>query len=302
MNVRADIPSFDEFRETLSNAINLFKKERESNRLGRINGVHIIDRSKLSLPLIIIGDIHGDFYSLSKILNELNSLSDFFFIALGDYIDRGPAEGQVLSLYELLKLKEEFTEKVILLRGNHEPAPGLEPYPHDFPYALASLYGTDKAKELYGLTRELFEELPYAIVIREVALLVHGGPPTFNLEKNEPEYLGYASWPPNLKVLEEVLWNDPSDFIEVRAPNPRGAGSLWGIKVTREVLKKLNVALIIRGHEPALEGYKLNHENKVLTLFSRLGSPYYNPQAAYVFCDDLDSLIKNVVRCIKTFS
>jgi protein phosphatase len=44
----------------------------------------------------------------------------------------------------------------------------------------------------------------------------------------------------------------------------------------------LNVKVLIRGHEPSEEGYKINHNGRVLTLFSRKGEPYYNTQAAYL--------------------
>jgi protein phosphatase len=39
---------------------------------------------------------------------------------------------------------------------------------------------------------------------------------------------------------------------------------------------------LIRGHEPCEEGFKLNHDGKVLTLFSRKGSPYFNAYGAYL--------------------
>ena len=37
-----------------------------------------------------------------------------------------------------------------------------------------------------------------------------------------------------------------------------------------------------RGHEPVGEGFKINHDGKVLTLFSRKGPPYFNKHAAYL--------------------
>ncbi|MFX1301640.1 MAG: serine/threonine protein phosphatase, partial [Promethearchaeota archaeon] len=38
----------------------------------------------------------------------------------------------------------------------------------------------------------------------------------------------------------------------------------------------------IRGHEPADVGYKINHDGRVLTLFSRKGEPYFNSQGAFL--------------------
>jgi len=47
----------------------------------------------------------------------------------------------------------------------------------------------------------------------------------------------------------------------------------------------LNVKVLIRGHEPSEAGYKINHDGKILTLFSRKGEPYFNTQAAYLQLD-----------------
>jgi protein phosphatase len=48
------------------------------------------------------------------------------------------------------------------------------------------------------------------------------------------------------------------------------------------VLKRFDVEILIRGHEPCEEGFKINHKGRVLTLFSRKGPPYYNPYGAYL--------------------
>lgn len=62
----------------------------------------------------------------------------------------------------------------------------------------------------------------------------------------------------------------------------KGAGRLFGERVTREVLDKLNVNVLIRGHEPCPNGFKIDHKGKILTLFSRRGSPYFNAFGAYL--------------------
>ena len=82
--------------------------------------------------------------------------------------------------------------------------------------------------------------------------------------------------------MEELLWNDPDEQAHGVFPSPRGAGNLFGKTVTQEVLAKLNVKILIRGHEPAGEGYKINHDGKILTLFSRKGPPYFNTYGAYL--------------------
>jgi len=306
MEIINKLPLYREYKNVLEEGLEILKKERKKGILDRKGGVHLLE-NLLFRYIIIVGDIHGDFKSLSKIFESsvidlINKEKNYLFISLGDYIDRGPAKEQVLVLFHLLKLKIKDPQRVILLRGNHEPPKGLEPYPHDYPYALSNLYGHEKGEELYKLSRRLFDELPYAIIIRNVALLLHGGPPTKNLEDPEESYLGYNEWPPSIYLLEEVLWNDPRDNIELWAPSPRGAGRLWGLKITEKVINKLRVKYIIRGHEPAPYGYKVNHEGRVITLFSRLGEPYFNIRASYIFCDNIEKLKKKPLECIRSFS
>ena len=83
-------------------------------------------------------------------------------------------------------------------------------------------------------------------------------------------------------MLEDLLWSDPTeDNAEVEA-SPRGAGKLFGRSVTTQVLTRLQAKILIRGHEASDSGYKINHNGKVLTLFSRKGSPYFNGFGAYL--------------------
>lgn len=218
---------------------------------------------------VFIGDIHGDLKTLSEILVDeevLKTISKGHIVFLGDYIDRGPEQIEVVLF--LSKFKSRYPEKVVLLRGNHEPPPGLEPYPHDFPWVLEKSYGREEGEEGYRLIYEAFQNMPYAIKLGGI-LALHGGLPveadTF------PRY-------PKLDILKEVLWNDPIEVPEGYVPSPRGVGHLFSRKITDRWMNNLKFEKLIRGHEPC-EGYKLNHEDKVLTLFSRKGEPYFNEVA-----------------------
>ena len=80
-------------------------------------------------PFLIIGDLHGDFDTLRKILDRINHSrlmkNELNLVFLGDYVDRGP--NQVETLVTVLKLKEEFPKNVFVIRGNHEPPKNLIP-------------------------------------------------------------------------------------------------------------------------------------------------------------------------------
>ena len=286
-----------EFEELLEDMIKIMYLEENSDSYHngfRRGGVIVLKGFKG--PIAVVGDIHGDFNTFMRIVGELDRegfLDSGLLVLLGDYIDRGPPEGQVLTLSKVVELKKAMGWRLVALRGNHEPPRDLKPYPHDYPYALRELYGAS-SRNLYELSLNLFNILPHALVVEGVALMLHGGPPT--TLKNQ--LLEYLSWNRHRSVIEEILWNDPSEYVEYRAPSPRGAGFLWGPRVTEHALKVTRTELIIRGHEAVHEGYKLNHGGRVVTLFSRFGPPYYNIIASYIACTS-EELVSDASKCVK---
>lgn len=68
----------------------------------------------------VIGDIHGCYEELVKILEKIDlDFSTDRLIFTGDYIDRGDKSYEVLSYLKKLQEKQG-DDKVVLLRGNHE--------------------------------------------------------------------------------------------------------------------------------------------------------------------------------------
>ncbi|MEM3609118.1 MAG: metallophosphoesterase [Candidatus Bathyarchaeia archaeon] len=232
---------------------------------------------------LVTSDLHGDLESLIDILKGSNFLQKMsqneraFLIFLGDYGDRGDYSAEVY--YTVLKLKLLFPHQVILMRGNHEGPEDLMASPHDLPYQFQVRFG-ENWNIAYTKVRELFKHLYNAVLVRERCLIIHGGPPS---QAKTLEDLAYAHVKhPKQSFLEEMLWSDPNDMVEGVCASPRGAGKLFGEKITNEALRRFNVKILIRGHEPCMEGYKINHKGKVLTLFSRKGPPYFNIRGAYL--------------------
>ncbi len=73
---------------------------------------------KVSAPVIVVGDIHGQFYDLLELFKVCGAppLNNFLF--LGDYVDRGRHSVETICL--LLALKVKYPLRMTLLRGNHE--------------------------------------------------------------------------------------------------------------------------------------------------------------------------------------
>ena len=235
---------------------------------------------------IIVGDLHGDLKSLVHILDESKFISkaksgrDVLLVFLGDYGDRGAYSPEVY--YVVLKLKEMFPERVILMRGNHEGPPDLLASPHDLPIQMKNKF-REKGSEAYLKLRELYNHLYTGVIIKDRIVLLHGGAPSQATTVNDIAYAHETH--PRERHLEEILWNDPWKGIKGTIASPRGAGRLFGEDVTNKLLTMLNVKALIRGHQSCPDGYKSIHGGRVLTLFSRKGAPYNNRYGAYLRLD-----------------
>lgn len=269
------------FTELIKEARDTICKEEGS--VGRLN---IIGRLAKISPLgeaVIIGDLHGDLESLIDILEEsrlphkLGQNADAVAVFLGDYGDRGVYSAEVY--YTILSLKLRFPEQMVLMRGNHEGPEDLLADPHDLPEQFRARFG-EEWTDAYAEIRELFACMYNAVLVDGHYVLVHGGLPW---QARTLDDLAEANvMHPRQRFLEDILWSDPSEAIENTCESPRGAGRLFGEKATKEMLRLYNAEVLIRGHEPCQDGFKVDHGGKVLTLFSRKGPPYFNVHGAYL--------------------
>ncbi len=248
---------------------------------------HVVTLNR-SAKLIFVGDVHGDLQTLYELFTKRLDVDRHlrecgYIVFLGDYVDRGPYQLEVLAFVAMLK--SLWSSQVFTLRGNHEPPPWLPPYPHDYPYHLATRFGRDEAEQLYELSQHVFEHMPLLLHIPGHLLAVHGGPPISRLLRyGSPEEI--LAIDDDREAIEEILWSDPIEEEIEWSFSYRGAGKLWGTTVTKQALSKLKIRAVIRGHEPCIAGYKLNHENRVLTLFTMKG--YYGNVSAAIAVIDLE--------------
>jgi len=279
---------FLEFERLTENVIFLLSETRTKERVGELK----IDKELIYLPsrgqAVVIGDLHGDLESLRIILKESGFLripqeNPPYLVFLGDYVDRGEESVELLSL--VLKLKTILNSEVILLRGNHEGPTDMAVSPHDLPLHMRAKFGNDW-REAYRKVGHLFDHLPHSVVLPGKYLMLHGGLPEDISSLEDIARAREAH--PIKRNLEKILWSDPEEIQGVRF-SPRGAGRLFGQDVSQRMLACLGVEVLIRSHQ-ACQGVKVNHQGRVLTVFSRKGPPYHNSQASYLKIDLADGV------------
>ena len=273
--------SVEEFSALIEEAKGVLEAEKESRAQSGL--IRISPQTVKNV--VVVGDLHGDMESLVHILKDIEDLNADRIVFLGDYGDRGSESVEVY--YVLLKLKvsegkgREKEKKIIMLRGNHEGPPDMPVMPHDLPFLFTKKYGV-RGKEVYEKLKELWEYLPYCVLVEGRYLMLHGGLPV-NVDSIEDIAFAHDSHPASSN-FEEILWNDPvegkGDFYSMR-----GAGRMFGEDVTERGLRVVGAKTLIRSHEPC-EGVEVRQGGKVLTLFSRKGAPYFNTQAAYLVLDE----------------
>jgi predicted phosphodiesterase len=292
----------DKFTQLVEDATRLLCNEN-----GKIGNLKILGRLvqlKAQGEALVISDLHGDLESLiqimkeSKFLRKMNQNNNAVLIFLGDYGDRGEYSKEVY--YTVLKLKLAFPKQVILMRGNHEGPEDLLASPHDLPMEFQTKFG-ENWNGAYLKIRELFACLYNAVLVEKRYLIIHGGLPA---QARTIEDLAFAhTLHPKQTFLEDILWSDPNEMVNEVCASPRGAGKLFGENITNQVLRNFDVKILIRGHEPCEDGFKISHNGKVLTIFSRKGPPYFNTYGAYLTLklSEKPNNAEQLIPCIHKF-
>merc|ERR1719456_172911 len=122
---------------------------------------------KLKDPLVIVGDLHGQYYDLLKMLDVGGLPGQTQYVFLGDYVDRGSFSTEVVML--LYSLKLNFPQQIWLLRGNHECRQMTEFF--NFQAECEHKYNM----EVYDCMMESFDALPIACIVNGKFLSLHGG-------------------------------------------------------------------------------------------------------------------------------
>ncbi|EQC29427.1 phytochrome-associated serine/threonine protein phosphatase [Saprolegnia diclina VS20] len=215
----------------------------------------------VSSPVTVCGDIHGQFYDLLELFRVGGELPTTNYVFMGDFVDRGNNSVETFEL--LLCLKARYPDRITLLRGNHESRQVTQVY--GFYEECVRKYGNANP---WKYCTDVFDYLNLAAVIDGRVLCVHGGlsPEIHTLD--QVRTIERQQEVPHEGAFCDLMWSDPED-IETWAMSPRGAGFLFGSKVTAEFNHVNGLELICRAHQLAQEGYTyMFPEKSLVTVWS----------------------------------
>lgn len=256
------------------------------SREGRLNKVELINilstvteilkkepnLIKVMDPVTLVGDIHGQFYDLLKILEVGGAPDQSKYLFMGDYVDRGSFSIEVCLL--LFALKINYPENYIVLRGNHE----CRQITSHFNFHNECLIKYDE--EVYNRFMDAFDALPLTAIVNNKFFVVHGGISPYITDLKALLEVNRFEEIPSKGPLCDLMWSDPIE-LETEAPHSsweenlkRGCSYSFGGKALLPYLKSNNFVSLIRAHEVQMEGFKMYKWNKkidfpsCITLFS----------------------------------
>lgn len=238
-------------------------------------------------PVTVCGDIHGQFYDLLELFRRGGEIPTTSYIFMGDFVDRGHHSVETLQL--LLCYKARHPDKITLLRGNHECRQVTQVY--GFYDECFRKYGSANA---WKYCTEVFDYFTLASVIDGRVLCVHGGLSPLISTLDQIRLLERNQEIPHEGAFCDLMWSDPED-IEAWAVNQRGAGWLFGSKVTSQFNHINGLELICRAHQLVQEGFKyMFPEKNLITVWSAPNYCYRcgNVASILVFDEHLDREVR----------
>ena len=224
----------------------------------------------------ILGDVHGQFYSLHDMLKSSQlSLEEpnAKLLFLGDYVDRGVYGPEIVILLFTLKIK--YPNRIFLMRGNHESREMTEMF--NFRDQCLDLYD----EEFYDTVMDAFDQLPVSAIVNGKYLCMHGGISNLLTDIDDINQFNRKIEPTGseeVSLLTDLLWSDPAKKSEMETDfkdnERRGCSVIFGRNPVNALLEKHGLLAIIRGHEVKDAGYKMHLWNgddafpPVITLFS----------------------------------
>ena len=218
---------------------------------------------RLNPAIVVCGNINGQFYDLRRIFEENGKPPETQYLFLGDYVDYGYYSIETISL--LLAYKCQYPDRIYLLRGHHETH--RETRVKGFYSEIVRYFGDG---EMWRKFMEVIEYLPLAATVGKRMFCVHGGigPSVESVESiNKIDYAARRMEIPMHGMMTELLMSSPKDDIDGFVPR-EDLGVYFGADVTATFCHENKLDMICRSHDLAMEGYRMQFDGLVATVWS----------------------------------
>ncbi|CAJ0598650.1 unnamed protein product [Cylicocyclus nassatus] len=215
---------------------------------------------EIEAPVNICGDIHGQFPDLLRIFNRCGYPPDCTYLFLGDYVDRGRQQLEVITI--LMSYKILYPECFFILRGNHECK------------IINKVYGFyDECKRrysvrLYNIFQDFFDALPLCSLVAGRIMGMHGGLSPCLTSWSQMEDISRPLDPEDIPMAMDLLWSDPDPQTHGWARNSRGVSYVFGVNVVKKFCRDMDLDLIVRAHQVVQDGYEFFADRRLVTIFS----------------------------------
>ena len=228
--------------------------------------------------IIAVGDLHGDYQATREVLRLARLIDEedrwiggrTQLVQLGDFLDRGDGERQIIQLFERLRqAAEEAGGAVHILNGNHELMNAARRFPYVTPKGFAAFTDFDDgdptltvvAKARRGRWAAFRPGGDYAKVLADYPVVLRLGDTVFVHGGLLPKHAAYGVDRINQRARDFLLGSDPKAwgwFAAWDSPvNSRhyadrpGAGDCYLLKKT---LAALNAKRMVVAHTVQLAG------------------------------------------------
>ncbi|KRZ66817.1 putative inactive tRNA-specific adenosine deaminase-like protein 3 [Trichinella papuae] len=217
---------------------------------------------ELEAPLIIVGDLHGNFQTLLHIFVKFGWPPITRYLFLGNiYGDLSHFNLRTVALISLLKIFH--CDTIFLLRGNFESSVSI-----CLPSVSQEADDDDDACNFSALFSEMFHHLPLAAVIMSRIFCVHSGISPMLVDFDQIRLLQRPLHVPKIGLIVDLLNAEPKSSIQGYVFNEKSNSNInnliYGENVVHQFCNDFAIDMIIRGHENVEKGYAFFAEEKML--------------------------------------
>ena len=246
---------------------------------------------KINSPVSLVGDVHGQFHDLIEIFKIGGELPFTNYLFLGDYVDRGAYSIETIWLLILFKLK--YPQRINLLRGNHETRQITQVYG-----CYAECQRKFGGPNVWKYITDLFDYLPIAAIIDDTMFCVHGGLSPFIQKIDQIKDIDRIREIPHEGPFADLMWSDPDEMVDGFKLSNRGAGYNFGASIVKRFLHWNKIEKIYRAHQLCMEGYKIDFDGTMNTVWSAPNYWYrFGNLASILEMDEYLNDFYNVYSC-----